>query len=114
MSENIAMEILNERISDLHQEVDQLRSVISTLERRLEALEMNAGKRTGQHVPYDIQRAMEQHLGQMTGRLTATQVAEMAGLPTDHQTLMRVGKYLTTIGIQRSRDATRRYFCFPR
>jgi hypothetical protein len=95
------------------QELDKVHKTLAQIERRLEALEMNAGqvKRTGD-VPMWLQTAVQKGLPTLTGKLTATEVAERIDVPTDHATLIRLGRYLQTLGIRRSKSGSSRYFWF--
>ena len=95
------------------QELGSLTTTLAQIERRLEALEMNAGqvKRTGD-VPMWLQTAVQKGLPALSGKLTATEVAERIDVPADHATLIRLGRYLQALGIRRSKSGSSRYFWF--
>jgi hypothetical protein len=63
----------------------------------------------------DIKAAIDPLLPTLSGRHGAAYLADISGLDSkDHATLVRIGKYLNSLGIKRGRNTLERYYWFPR
>lgn len=101
------------RFHDAPLAFSEMRNTLAQIERRLEALEMHAGqvKRTGD-VPMWLQDAVNRGLHALDGKLTASEIAVRLEIPDDHGTLIRLGRYLQTLGVRRTKSGSARHFRF--
>lgn len=94
----------------MQNEINALKLRLSAMEARLAVLESgNASLPAPVHSPVGIQpdansriaQAVEQSFHLLHGRMTTTDVALAVGLPTDHSTLVRIGKHMSALNVEK-------------